>query len=307
MFLDLTGKVALVVGATSGIGRGIAYVFAAFKANVAIVARNEVLGRQLVSDLQQINPHGQYEMFLCDASSMKSIRSTCEQIEKKYTKLNYCVMSQGIATIEGRNETDEGIDKKMALHYYGRVMFVNELAPIFKRTAKTEDVRVVSVLSGGVHSPIASLDDLPLKKTYSIANAANAAGFYNDLAFDQLSLEFSGPVGSRISFIHAAPGFVNSNWGNSFPWYLKYVVKALKIFAKDPQDYGRVLISNMISEDMGAPQTLHGNSTRAGFHLMNSSGKQAKTTSLHNDLYREAIWKHTKEVLAQATSSDCKS
>lgn len=306
MFLDLTGKVALVVGATSGIGRGIAYVFAAFRANVAIVARNEALGRQLVNNLQQINPSGQYEMFLCDATSMRSIKDTCEQFKKKFDKLNYCVMSQGIASIEGRNETDEGIDKKMALHYYGRVMFVNELASIVKSTAETEDVRVVSILSGGVHSPIASLDDLPLKYTYSIANAANAAGFYNDLAFDQLSREFSGPVGSRISFIHAAPGFVNSNWGNSFPWYLKYVVKALKIFAKDPQDYGKILIPSMISEGMGAPKTSHVNSTRAGFHLMNSSGKEAKTTNLHNDLYRDAIWKHTKEVLAQATSNDCR-
>jgi hypothetical protein len=42
-----------------------------------------------------------------------------------------------------------------------------------------------------------------LERTYSIKNAADAAGFYNDLALDSLSRE-----NPSISFQHAAPGFV---------------------------------------------------------------------------------------------------
>ncbi|KAJ1443485.1 FabG domain-containing protein [Ochromonadaceae sp. CCMP2298] len=302
MFLpDLTGKVALVVGATSGIGKGIAYVFAALKANVAIVARNEMLGNQVVADLRRINPNGTYEMIMCDASSMKSIRGACAEYNKKFDKLNYCVMSPGIATIDGRNETSEGIDKKMALHYYGRVMFVTELAPVLRKTAETEDVRVASILSGGVHSPIASLDDLPLKQTYSLQNAANAAGFYNDLGFDQLSIDFSGPTGGRMSFIHTCPGFVKTNWGSDFPWYLRHAVRALQFFAKDPQDYGRVMISSMLGTHMGPPAPPSGELNQAaGFHLMSPTGAEAKRTALHTDLYRKAIWKHTQETLAEA-------
>ncbi len=44
------------------------------------------------------------------------------------------------------------------------------------------DPRVMSVLSGGVHGPYSSLkSDIALETTYSLKNAADAAGFYNDL------------------------------------------------------------------------------------------------------------------------------
>ena len=36
-------------------------------------------------------------------------------------KLDILVMTQGIATTQGRTETEEGIDMKLALHYYSRV------------------------------------------------------------------------------------------------------------------------------------------------------------------------------------------
>jgi NAD(P)-dependent dehydrogenase (short-subunit alcohol dehydrogenase family) len=309
MFPDLTGKVALVGGATSGIGKGIAYVLAALKADVAVVARNEQLGNDVVSDLRKINPNGTYEMLLCDASSMKSIKECSEQFNSKFDKLNYCVMSQGIATMEGRNETKEGIDTKMALHYYGRVNFIQQLAPVLKRTAETEDVRVVSVLSGGVHSAYGNLNDIPLKTSYSLANAANAAGFYNDLAFDQLSRDFSGPNGDRISFIHTAPGFIKTAWGKDFPAPLRAIVRLVQLFGRDPEDYARQFVQTaLLSEEFGAPhvaappggEVCVGGTHAAGFHLMSAGGGVAKATSLHNDQYRNAVWKHTQEAIAAA-------
>jgi len=185
---DLTGKVALVGGATSGIGKGIAYVLAGLNADVAVLARNERLGQEVVEDLRRINPNGTYEMLLCDASSMKSIQAACSDFNTKFSKLNYLVMSQGIANLNGRTETSEGIDTKMALHYYGRMNFINQLSPVLRKTAETEEVRVASVL--GLGAPFIDLKDLALKDSYSVYNAASATGLYNDLAVDQLSREY---------------------------------------------------------------------------------------------------------------------
>lgn len=306
MFPDLTGKVALVCGATSGIGKGIAYVLAGLKANVAVVARNEQLGNEVVSDLRKINPNGTYEMLLCDASSMNSIKDCSKKFNAKFDKLNYCVLSQGIATLEGRKETTEGIDTKMALHYYGRMMFIDQLAPILKKTAQTEDVRVVSVL--GVLSPYANLNDLSLKDNYSLSNAANATGLYNDLAFDQLSRDFSGPNGNRISFIHVSPGFIKTAWGKDFPAPLRAILRVFQLFGRDPQEYGRHFVQKaLLSDAFGAPNATASsvggavfNSYPAGFHKMSPGGEEAKATNLHNDLHRNAVWKHTQEVLADA-------
>ncbi len=70
---NLSGKVAMVVGATSGIGKAIAYRLAEMKASVAVVARNKTLGSQVVKDLQALNPNGKYELILCEATSLADI------------------------------------------------------------------------------------------------------------------------------------------------------------------------------------------------------------------------------------------
>ena len=43
-----------------------------------------------------------------------------------------------------------------------------------------------------------------------------AAGFYNDLGLDSFARQ---PENKNVTFIHAAPGFVNTNWGTELPWY----------------------------------------------------------------------------------------
>jgi hypothetical protein len=83
-------------------------------------------------------------------------------------------------TTAGRIETVEGIDKKLAVHYYGRWKFVNELMPaLVKAKEEGEDARALFVLSAGQSAAI-DLQDLGLKKTYSLGNAAGQASAYND-------------------------------------------------------------------------------------------------------------------------------
>ena len=64
--------------------------------------------------------------------------------------------------------------------------------------------------------------------SYSIPTAANAAGFYNDLGMDALSLK-EDSAGSGVVFVHAAPGFVNTNWGTEMPWYIRWPVRAMQV------------------------------------------------------------------------------
>jgi len=293
MIPNLSSKVAFCVGATSGIGRAVATRLAQMNVSVGIAARNKQVGDELVKELRSINPKGKYEIITCEATSMKSINQACTEFGQIYDKLNYCVMTQGTASLDPRNETSEGIDKKMALNYYGRVQCINSLESLLRKTASTEDVRVMSIFSGGVHSAYDNLNDLPLKKSYTLPNAANAAGFYTDLAFDQLSRDY---VNSQISFVHAAPGYVRTSFSKNLPFPLSQLANLAGYFAMSPEECAKVMIDNgLLGSHMGV--TSDG---RAGFHLMTRKGAEAKRTSLHNDLYREAVWKHTKETLRDA-------
>lgn len=207
----------------------------------------------------------------------------------------------------GRTETTEGIDNKMAVHYYGRMMMIRQLSDRLKLTAvqpENHDVRVLNIFSGGVHQAYTDLEDLDLKKNFTLQNAANACGFYSDLSLDELSRDdaylHNIPMNSMegkkrgISYIHAAPGFVKTTWGKDLPFYFSVPIKIAQIFAKSPEQCGDTLIMNGIL----APER-----QGQGFHIMNADGTEGKVTQAHSAEIREKVWAHTNVILDRALNN----
>lgn len=197
---------ALVIGGTSGIGFGVARSLAREGYNVTISGRSQERGEECVRELRQIanNSNLEFDFVPCNSFLIKNIKTMTDNYQQKYNSLDVLVLTQGMATIQGLTETTEGIDEKLALHYYGRFAYIQFLLPLLRKS--TNSAKVLTVLSGGVHSPYPHYTTDPMLKTnYSLANAANAAGFYNDLMVDKLSEDTEN---SNITFIHSAPGFV---------------------------------------------------------------------------------------------------
>jgi hypothetical protein len=194
------GKRAVVVGGTSGIGQGIALRLAQANMKVTILGRDAVRGAQIVQQMRDAGG-SEPEFMSCDCFSLENVRKCSRDILAKNDSLSMLVLTQGMATIQGFTPTAEGLDQKLTLHYFSRVAFIQSLLPALRNSA---DARVLSVLSAGVHGAYEGYSsDFTLEDTYSIKNAADAAGLYNDVALDALSRE-----NPSISFQHAAPGFV---------------------------------------------------------------------------------------------------
>jgi len=226
---------AVVISASSGIGQGCAQILAQNGYTVLAVARDRP-GRQssILSDLQDksskranhstnnTNAAVHHEFYNVDAFSLKDISRVTREISSKHPVIDAVILTQGMATMQGYTPTKEGNDEKMTLHYFSRVAMVLGLLPALRQSAaechhqnKNDDGRmkkgpvVMSVLSGGVHSVYKKMyEDFSLEKNYSIKNAADAAGFYNDLALDVIALDERN---KGINFVHASPGFVNTN------------------------------------------------------------------------------------------------
>lgn len=197
--------------------------------------------------------------------------------------LDALVLSQGVASLGGRRETADGLDLKLALHFFSRVAFTQALLPTL-RAAKQP--RVLSVLSGGVHGTYRHwADDFELRTHFSIRNAADAAGFYTDAAFDSLARQ---PGNAGITFIHAAPGFVATPWGADFPGPLRLAVRLLQAaLAMAPRDAAEFLVAPLLSEAAGG-----------GFLVVGERGTGACVRPEHAAA-REGIWAATQAVLAR--------
>ena len=183
--------VALFVGGTSGIGQATAEAFARYtkgQAHIVICGRNRAAAESIIASFPK-STNSKYEFVECDATLMKNVQTTTTSLLSTLPKLNYLFMTTGFLTLKGRDETSEGIDKKLALNYYARWKFINDLMPLLRKAKDAgEDAKVMSVLAAGHGGPV-DLDDLGLKKGFSLSAAAVAAATYNDLMIEVHLLE----------------------------------------------------------------------------------------------------------------------
>lgn len=294
---NLVGVRAIVVGGTSGIGHGIAARLASANASVTIVGRDRVRAEAVLKDLQG-RGSGEHRFVACDAQLISNVRDFARDVP---APVDILVLTQGIASIKGRTETSEGLDQKMALHYYSRMAFINELLPQLRAA---EQPKVISVLSAGVHAPYKEWKTDPeLKTHFSLKTAADAAGYYNDLALDALSRD---PANSNIAFIHAAPGFVSTNWGTEMPTLVRWLVRAIQPLGTSLYDCGEYMCRPLLApatdasatatSASAAPATTARRGVAPGFHLVGPRGLPAKATAEHTDEAVQGIWRHTTEV-----------
>lgn len=114
----LDKKVAVITGAGSGIGRGIAEVFAANGAEVVIVERNKDDGEKVA---QAIRDNGGKAFCLaCDVSNQKEVKKIFDEICSETSKINILVNNAGVSNIgKADDTTEEDFDKVFSVNVKG--------------------------------------------------------------------------------------------------------------------------------------------------------------------------------------------
>ena len=92
--MSLAGRVALVTGASQGIGRACAVRLASAGATVAVAARNQEKLDELVSEIKASG--GNAAAFPLDVSDEEQIKSTFKAVLGKFTKIDILVNNAGI-------------------------------------------------------------------------------------------------------------------------------------------------------------------------------------------------------------------
>jgi len=176
--------VALFLGGTSGVGQAMAERLATQtegRAHIILLGRNKDAAEKIISGFPR-HDESVYEFERVDATLMKDVRRVTRSLLGRLDKVNFIVASAGFLTTKGRDETEEGIDKKLACNIYARFRFALDLLPLLERAANAgEDAKFMTILGAGKEpSSYLNLDDLGLKKEYTLGNAAAVGSHYND-------------------------------------------------------------------------------------------------------------------------------
>jgi len=205
--------VGVFVGGTSGIGESTAREFIRHTRapRVYLVGRSREQADRLITEFKALNGDAQTHFIQSDVSLLRNVDEVCKEIASKETKVNLLVLSAGILSMKGRDETTEGLDKKLSLHYYSRLRFTTNLLPLLRAASSSQPplARVISVLGAGYEGAIDNSDrSLRNPGSYSLRAAANHAISMTSLTFDHLA---SDSANNGIGFVHSNPGGVDTN------------------------------------------------------------------------------------------------
>src|SRR5215470_3578671 len=141
----LAGKVALITGGGTGIGRAIALAFAREGASVALAGRRVAKLKEVAAEIEKQG--GTAIAVECDVTRAKDAERAVKETAKKLGKLNVLVNNAGIlsvATVEGVSEEDW--DRVMAVNVRGPFLMSRAVLGEFRKEGGGAIVNIGSVL-----------------------------------------------------------------------------------------------------------------------------------------------------------------
>ncbi|KAI8628713.1 short-chain dehydrogenase [Xylariaceae sp. FL1651] len=185
---DLSGKVYLVTGANTGIGKEVARILYSKNAVVWATARNDEKGANAIASIKEAHPSskGRLGHLHLDLSDLATIKASAETFLAKEKQLDVLFNNAGVMFPPKGSKTAQGYELQLGTNCLGPFLFTQLLTPTLIATAKTAprgSVRVVWVSSsaadhlnpkGGI-----DMDNLDYKRDifyawkYGISKAGN--------------------------------------------------------------------------------------------------------------------------------------
>ncbi|RDW61782.1 uncharacterized protein DSM5745_10454 [Aspergillus mulundensis] len=234
------GLVGVFVGGTSGIGEATARSFVrhAVSPRIYLIGRNEAQASKIIADFKALNPESTTTFLKCEVSLLKNVDEVCTEIQKE-EKVHVLLFTSGSMPSRKRDESAEGLDKTLALHYYARMRFIANLLPQLtaaaspiegegERQGETKPglASAISVLEPGGEGEMIR-DDLSLKTHYSLSNARTHA-----ITMTRLSLSHLATSNPTVSFTHSFPGVVRTGIIRDMGLAVRLAIRALWVLAR---------------------------------------------------------------------------
>ncbi len=189
---NLAGQVALVTGASRGLGKAIAIELARNGARVACVARDTEKLAETVTAIGQAG--GQAEAFACNVKERKSVDTLVDGICAQWGRLDILINNAGVTrdTLLPRM-TDEEWDEVISTNLTGAFLFARAAS---RHMMMAKYGRIINIAS------VTGIVGNPGQTNYS-ATKAGLIGFTRSLAREL--------AGRKVTINAVAPGFITSD------------------------------------------------------------------------------------------------
>lgn len=206
--VDLTGKVAVVTGATGGLGKEIARGLVRLGATVVLGARDPARGAAARAELatDAASP-GEVSVLPLDVADQSSIRSFAAVVRERHTELSILVNNAG-AWFTDRRVSPDDIELTFATNTLGPYLLTDLLLDPLRNAAHARVVNVVSSISGNYDATDLQFTRRPFDGFKAYAQSKQA--------LRMLTWGLSGRLaGTGVTANAAAPGFVRTDFNRN--------------------------------------------------------------------------------------------
>jgi NAD(P)-dependent dehydrogenase (short-subunit alcohol dehydrogenase family) len=158
--IDLSGKLVLITGGSSGLGQETARALAAHGAHVVLTARNVPKGEGVAAAIRESTGNQKVEVMDVELGAMASIRSFAERFLARHPRVDVLIDNAGVMACPFE-KTSDGFEMQFGSNHLGHFLLTCLLAPALMRGAPS---RIVSLSSRGHRISPVVFDDIQFEK-----------------------------------------------------------------------------------------------------------------------------------------------
>ncbi|MFC8682064.1 SDR family oxidoreductase [Microbacterium ureisolvens] len=141
---DLTGKLALVTGASDGVGLEIAARLARAGADLLMPVRNQQKGQAAVAEIRARTERAGIRVLSLDLASLGSVANLATELRTDGRPIHYLIANAGVMNPPTRQVTVDGFELQLATNHLGHFALVAQLLPLLSE-ARAHIVSQVSI------------------------------------------------------------------------------------------------------------------------------------------------------------------
>jgi len=154
---DQTGKVFIVTGGTSGVGKALVQILYSHNAKVYLTGRSEQKATDAIKSIKSSVPDATGELVYLhlDLDDLTTIKKSAEEFLSKEKKLDVLWNNAGVMVPPDGSKTKQGYEMQLGTNNVAPFLFTKLLTPLLVETAKTASpgsVRVVWVASSAAEA-----------------------------------------------------------------------------------------------------------------------------------------------------------
>jgi NAD(P)-dependent dehydrogenase (short-subunit alcohol dehydrogenase family) len=228
---NIKGRLCMVTGASSGIGKEIALGVAKLGADVIMVCRDKGRGLSAMDEIRRKSGNDSVELLIADLSSQVQIRKLAYEYTAKHDKLHVLVNNAGV-TVNKRCLTVDALEMTFAVNYLAYFMLTNLLIDVLKSSSPA---RIVNMASMVYRTVSLDFDNLQGEKSYNKDINYSKSKLADIIFTYELARRLEG---TGVTANCVCPGLVSTQlWERS-----NKLVDFFKTFIKGPEQGAKIPI-----------------------------------------------------------------